>query len=126
MPSKAACIPCNEVVALTASEIEIELSKLKPNFWELAVVDGIQKLQRKFQTKNWKCAVEFINLASEIAESEMHHPDIHLTSYKNVEVIIYTHFCNGLSIKDFELAKLITNIPVVYGKQWADQNPDKL
>ena len=124
--SSKSCIPCNEVVALNESEVQLEYSKLKPNFWELVNIDGVLKLRRAFQCKNWRSAVEYINLVSDVAESEMHHPDLFLTSYKSLEIIIYTHFCNGLSIKDFELARLIANIPVSYSKVWAEQNPEKI
>ena len=33
--------------------------------------------------------------AAEIAEGEGHHPDVHLTSYRNVRVVVYTHAILG-------------------------------
>jgi len=33
--------------------------------------------------------------AADIAEGEGHHPDFHLTSYRNVRVVVYTHAILG-------------------------------
>jgi pterin-4a-carbinolamine dehydratase len=43
-------------------------------------------LVRRFVAKSFKAAMDFLNLAGEVAESVGHHPDFHLTSYRNVEV----------------------------------------
>lgn len=43
-------------------------------------------LVRRFVAKNFKVSMDFLNLAAEVAESFGHHPDFHLTSYRNVEV----------------------------------------
>lgn len=50
--------------------------------WKLS--DG--HLVRQFTSKNFKSAMSFLNLAGEVAESAGHHPDLHLTAYRNVEV----------------------------------------
>ena len=44
---------------------------------------------------------------SVLAESEGHHPDLHLTSWRNVEVELSTHAIGGLSLPDFVLAAKI-------------------
>lgn len=41
---------------------------------------------RKFEAKNFQCAMEFIQKVGEVAEHQGHHPDIHITSYRQVEV----------------------------------------
>ena len=41
---------------------------------------------RQFIAKNFQCAMDFLNLAGQVAESVGHHPDMHLTSYRHVEV----------------------------------------
>ena len=51
----------------------------------------VYKLLRNFDAKDFKSAIDFIKSAGEIAELHGHHPDIHLTSYRNVKIIIYTH-----------------------------------
>ena len=44
---------------------------------------------------------------AEIAETEGHHPDIHLTEYKYVMIVLTTHAIEGLSNNDFIMAAKI-------------------
>jgi len=61
--------------------------------------------------KNFMAAVEFITKIAEIAESENHHPDIHLTGYKNLRIDLSTHAIGGLSENDFIVAAKINELP---------------
>jgi len=45
----------------------------------------------------------WVPLIGELADSEDHHPDLHLF-YKKVVVELWTHTVNGLSENDFILA----------------------
>jgi len=61
------------------------------------------KLSKSFLTRNFVDAVEFIRELSEMAEAECHHPDIHLTQYKHLEVVYWSHDCGeagGLTQND--------------------------
>jgi len=62
--------------------------------------------------KDFMAAVKFIGCIAEIAESENHHPDIHLTGYRKLKVVLSTHAINGLSQNDFILAAKINELPV--------------
>jgi 4a-hydroxytetrahydrobiopterin dehydratase len=73
--------------------------------WEL--VDGGKKLSRKFKLKNFVEAMRLLNAVAEIAEQEQHHPDLHLTGYRQVRIDLTTHAINGLSENDFILAAKI-------------------
>jgi len=42
-----------------------------------------------------------------VAQKENHHPEIHLTRYKYLEVVIQTFAVNNLTINDFILAAKI-------------------
>lgn len=46
-------------------------------------------------TLNRRCsvnaAVKFFNRVAEVAEQEGHHPDLHLTNYREVQVSRWTH-----------------------------------
>jgi 4a-hydroxytetrahydrobiopterin dehydratase len=42
-----------------------------------------------------------------VAELEGHHPDLHLTGYRNVAVELWTHAAGGLTENDFILAAKI-------------------
>ena len=73
------------------------------------------KLKRKFTAKNFIESMNFLNKVAAISEHEGHHPDLHLTSYRDVEIVLWTHKADGLTKNDFILAKLIdTNAKVFY------------
>ena len=56
-------------------------------------------------------AIRFFDEIAKLAEDEGHHPDLHLTGYRNVRVDIYTHAIGGLSENDFILAAKVNGIP---------------
>lgn len=90
--------------ALNLSEIEKNLSAL--DNWQLVAE---KQLHKTFKFKNFKEALAFTNEIGEIAEDNKHHPDIYLT-WGQVTVDITTHDVNGLTEKDFNLAKLIDEL----------------
>ena len=47
-----------------------------------------------------------------VAEAEDHHPDLHLTAYRDVALELWTHAVGGLSENDFILAARIDQIPI--------------
>ena len=71
--------------------------------WE--VVDN-KKIRHEFKFKDFKEAMAFINKVAEIAESEGHHPDIHIF-YNKVTIELWTHFIGGLHENDFIVASKI-------------------
>ena len=91
--------------------------------WEFAPDDGVQRLRRRFTAKNFQAALDFIALAGATAEKRGHHPDFHLTSYRNVEVVVYTHSLKGLTENDFLLAREIDECKVLYSPKWLRQHP---
>ena len=46
-------------------------------------------ISRKFVAKNFVAAIKFFEDVSKLAEEANHHPDLHLTGYRNVEVITH-------------------------------------
>ena len=44
------------------------------------------QISRSFVARNFLAALHFFRKVAEIAEEANHHPDLHLTSYRNVEV----------------------------------------
>ena len=63
-------------------------------------------------------AIKFFNAVAELAEAEGHHPDLHLTNYRNVTMELSTHAINGLSLYDFVMASKIDALPVEYSPKW--------
>jgi 4a-hydroxytetrahydrobiopterin dehydratase len=103
------CLPCEGgVPPATPEQIEEYLHAL-PN-WKRAS-DG-KRVRREWRVKDFVTALDFFQRIGQIAEAEDHHPDLHLTGYRNVTVEIGTHAINALSENDFILAAKIDQLPV--------------
>lgn len=107
----------------TPEQVIDGINALKP-FWSLSE-DG-KHISRHFACKNWKAAIDVITSISEIAERHNHHPDLHLTAYRNLEVTMTTNAVNALTASDFKLAAEIDTIPVEYSSKWLKANPEAL
>ena len=62
-----------------------------------------KKISKKYKFKDFIGAINFINNVAELAESEGHHPDIHI-HYNKVLLELTTHAIGGLSENDFIVA----------------------
>ena len=87
------------------AEVKKYLAELKTP-WE--VLDG-KKIKREFKFKDFKEAIGFVNKVAALAESEGHHPDIHIF-YNRVVLELTTHAVGGLSENDFILAAKIDQL----------------
>lgn len=96
------CVGHEQMVALTPEEIKNYLSELKEG-WEFLET---QKITREFKFGDFVKAMEFVNKVADVAEKEGHHPDIAI-HYNKVDITLWTHFINGLSINDFIIASKI-------------------
>jgi 4a-hydroxytetrahydrobiopterin dehydratase len=88
---------------LSESDIQTHLSQLSG--WTLA--DKEIQCVRKF--KDFVEAIAFVNRLVDPAESAGHHPDIAI-SYNKVTISLTTHDAGGLTLSDFEMAKVISEI----------------
>lgn len=88
---------------LTEAEIQEQASNLSG--WTRQE----SKLQCSRKFKDFVQAIEFVNKLVEPAESAGHHPDIEI-SYNKVKLTLTTHDAGGLTQKDFDLAKVISQI----------------
>lgn len=103
------CVPCEGgVPTVEPAEAERLLGDLPG--WELA--DGGRAISRKWTVKNFTAGIEFFEGVAALAEDENHHPDLHLTGYRNVRIQLSTHAVGGLSENDFILAAKIDELPV--------------
>lgn len=87
------------------SRDEIETMLPETPLWDVS--EDRKHISRSYAFKNFKEALVFVNKVGAIALSEKHHPDIHLTDYKNVRIDLSTHAIGGLSPNDFILAAKI-------------------
>lgn len=103
------CTPCEGIGKPYTSD---EAKKLMPQVpgWQMAA-DG-KSIKREFSTKNFTAAVDLINKIAVIAEGEDHHPDVHLTGYRKLKIVLSTHALKGLTENDFIVAAKINEAPV--------------
>jgi 4a-hydroxytetrahydrobiopterin dehydratase len=107
------CRPCEGgVPALTEDEVRSYLAAL-PN-WK-RTPDG-QHIRREWRVQDFLTALDFFQRIGQVAEGEDHHPDLHLTGFRNVAVELSTHAIHGLSENDFILAAKIDQLPVALKK----------
>ncbi|MGH8002134.1 MAG: 4a-hydroxytetrahydrobiopterin dehydratase [Brasilonema sp.] len=88
---------------LTEAEIQERANHLP--HWR--VEGSTLQLTRTF--KDFIRAIEFVNKLVEPAESAAHHPDIEI-AYNKVKISLTTHDAGVLTQKDFDLAKVISQI----------------
>ena len=86
---------------------------------------GGNKISRSYVAKNFQSAMNQLVAIGKIAERENHHPDLHLTGYRNVTIVLFTHSLSGVSANDIALAKMIdSEVEFVYSPKWLKENPE--
>jgi len=100
--SKETCEACRADAPRISDE---DLKTLMPKIpdWSVVMVDGIMRLTREFNFKNFEQAMSFSNRVGDIAEAAGHHPAI-LTEWGKVNVTWWTHKIKGLHKNDLIMA----------------------
>ncbi|MEK0424979.1 MAG: hypothetical protein RJB11_1070 [Planctomycetota bacterium] len=98
------CLPCEGGVEVCSLERAKSQQRAVPN-WKLRP-DG-KWIERSVRFKNFVKMIEAVNRIAELSEAEGHHPDLHLTGYRNLKIELTTHAIGGLSDNDFILAAKI-------------------
>lgn len=94
------CVPCESSTPPLSDEAIVALiTELGAN-WKVV---NDHHLEKEYLFKDFKEALAFTNQVGALAESEGHHPSIHL-SYGKVRLVLWTNSINGLSENDFILA----------------------
>ena len=101
------CLPCEGGVPIIEAEAAVQYIQATPK-WTLS--DDSKMISRKTVCKNFVEALGLMNQIGEIAESEGHHPDLHLTGYRNLRIDLWTHAIGGLSENDFIVAAKIDKL----------------
>ena len=96
------CVPCEGGVPPLGQGAALDRMPHVPG-WEL----DYPFLKREYAFRDFKEALAFVNRVGALAEAQGHHPDIHLTGYKRVELVLFTHAIDGLSENDFVMARAI-------------------
>ena len=102
------CKPCEGGVGLLSREEALRSLRALPG-WRLSADE--KAIYTDYVMKDFRAAVALIDRMARLAEKEGHHPDIHLTGYRNLRVELSTHAIGGLSENDFILAAKIDKLP---------------
>jgi len=98
------CEPCEGGVPPMSDEQAEEFLQKVPGWGK----EG-KKIQREFKFKDFVEAMKFVNKVAELAESEDHHPDIHIY-WNKVQLVLWTHAIGGLSENDFIVAAKVNEL----------------
>jgi 4a-hydroxytetrahydrobiopterin dehydratase len=102
------CAPCE---GGTPALPESESSTLLKQVTGWSFTAGKKGIIKSYRMKDFSAAVEFMRKIAEVANREDHHPDLHLTGYRNLQIELSTHSIGGLSKNDFILAAKIDELP---------------
>ena len=106
--ARQSCRPCESgEPALSAGDIR----RLRRQIHGWSVGRDGKLLFQEWRMKDFITAVDLINKITRIAQQQDHHPDIHLTGYRNLRIELATHSIGGLSLNDFILAAKIDKLP---------------
>lgn len=93
------CAACAPGTPSLTPEQRDELGKEVPAW---SVVNGT-RIRREYRFKTYMDGAQWVPLVGAIADSEDHHPDLHLL-FKKVVIELWTHTVNGLSENDYIVA----------------------
>jgi 4a-hydroxytetrahydrobiopterin dehydratase len=102
------CVPCEGGVPRVPRAQAREFLNALPG-WTLA--SNAKSIRKEWLMKDFIAAVTLINRIKDVAETDDHHPDLHLTGYRRLAVELFTHAIGGLSENDFILAAKIEKLP---------------
>lgn len=88
-----------------------EADKYVQNFLGWKLSEDAKSIWREYLMKDFIEATHLINAIAQVAESNDHHPDLHLVGYRKLRVELSTHSIGGLSRNDFILAAQIEALP---------------
>lgn len=107
--SRKHCVPCESKTArLAPDSVAALLAQVQG--WKL--LQEPDRIRREWRVKDFLTALDFFRRVGDIAETEDHHPDLHLVGYRNVAIELWTHAVNGLTENDFIMAAKIDLLPV--------------
>jgi 4a-hydroxytetrahydrobiopterin dehydratase len=109
------CIPCKGGVPPLGEPETAELLNRLGGGWR--VVDG-HHLEKEYRFRDFRSALAFTNKIGELAETQGHHPDIHL-AWGRVRLTIWTHKIDGLTESDFVFAAKADTVEVSMNKETA-------
>ncbi len=103
------CAGCEGLTeTLSAAELDAHMALIPT--WKLN--EAHTAITQHFRVRNFALALDYLNKAGAVAESENHHPDLAIRNYNHVYVELSTHSLGGLTTNDIIMAVKLDAIPV--------------
>ncbi len=103
---KKVCVPCEG----GAEPLKFgEVQDYMPEVLGWVLSEDAKKISKEFKFKDFIGAINFVERVADVAESENHHPDIHVY-YNKVVLELWTHAIGGLSENDFIVAAKVEQV----------------
>jgi len=67
-------------------------------------------IHRSCEFPSFRAAMNFVNQVADLSEAKNHHPDIEIR-FREVALSLWTHTVSGVTKRDIELARLISELP---------------
>jgi 4a-hydroxytetrahydrobiopterin dehydratase len=67
-------------------------------------------LRRTYKLSGFTQAADLVRAVAEAADAANHHPDVHITGYRNVTFELATHAAHAITRRDVELAAEIDRL----------------
>ncbi len=93
---------------LTPAECQAWLSERLPA-WTLHTGEERMWIQRAYRTRSWSMTLQAANTVGFLAEIGWHHPRL-ILEYNLLQVELYSHDVNGITLRDMELAYRIEEV----------------
>jgi 4a-hydroxytetrahydrobiopterin dehydratase len=101
------CVPCEGGIPKLSSAEVTRLLAAVPK-WRLTADNN--RIVRDWRVKDFTDGLVFFGRVGELAEAEGHHPDLHLTNYRDITIELWTHAVGGLTENDFIMAAKIDSL----------------
>ena len=122
-----ACEKCKSKGGAPEKLSDEEVQKLSAQIcpsWQVVKKGDGDAISRSFVAKNFQAALDYVVAVGAVAEEQGHHPDLHITGYRTVEIVVYTHSLDTLALNDFVLAAKCDKIPITYSPKFLKENPN--
>lgn len=90
----------------TYSEAEVT-EKLRSSHPHWTFANGA--IRRVYKTSGWQSTLMVVNAIGHLCEAAWHHPEL-IVNFASVEIALNTHSAQGITDKDFELAKKVEDV----------------
>jgi 4a-hydroxytetrahydrobiopterin dehydratase len=96
-------MPRPKLKTYTEDEVKAKLKELPDWYYEEGWI------RRLYKTDGWPTTLLLVNQIGYLSEAAYHHPDLSV-SWAKVTVKLKTHSENGITDKDFELARKLEDV----------------